>query len=366
MKLFRLMIFLLPFVLLTACSDDDGDTVVNPPVDTSDTEKPTVLITSPVYDQEVSGDQLQVTMTAADNHKVVKIEVYLSTTPFPVATLTAEPWETMLDISGLAAGVYSVSAKAFDSTGNESNRSTISFMIVEEGGFSFAFIHGSEYTYDRWDLDENNMMVEMTKRPYVTRIEQGDGSSMGGETDWFRMISTDNYIGRTDTLIVRTDAQSNVRVYGLANYIVNNFAKRLVDDGLLPEMPMLPDPAWTYLAQINDANGDPLEPGAQWSITQGNGIELSFGLLSATITMEATYLENGEMFNIQGKDIHTWKVGIIVNISILGQDNEMPVYLWFSDDPSAQVQLIQESAEISLGPLTQAVEGDKQTLVSWK
>lgn len=361
MKSFRLMLFLLPFVLLTACSDD----VVNPPVDNTDTEKPTIQITNPVNDQEISGDQLQVTMTANDNHKVVKIEVFLSTTPFPVATITAEPWETVLDVSGLDPGVYSVSAKAFDSTGNESNRSTISFMKVAAGGFSFSFIDGAEYTYDRWDLDENNMPVETTKRPYVTRIETGDGALVGGQTDWYRMISTDDYIGRTDTLIVRTDAQNNVRVYGLANYIVNNFAKRLVDNGLLPEMPILPDPAWTYLAQINDANGDPLEPGVQWSITQGSGIELSFGLLTATITMEATYLENGEMFTIQGKDIHSWKMGIIVNISILGQDNEIPVYIWFSDDPSAQLQLIQESGAITLGPLTETVEGDKQTLVSW-
>ena len=128
---------------------------------------------------------------------------------------------------------------------------------------------------------------------------------------------------------------------------------------------MLPDPAWTYLAQVNDANGDALEPGVQWSITQGNGIELSFGLLSATITMEATYLENGEIFTVQGNDIRTWKMGINVTISILGQDNELPVYIWFSDDPSTQLQLIQESGAITLGPLTETVEGDKQTLVSW-
>ena len=111
MKFFRIMFFLLPFVLLTACSDDDdgGDGVVDPPIVTEDKEKPVIEITHPVNDQEISGDQLQVTMNATDNHKVVKVEIYLSTTPFPVKTLTAAPWETVLDVSGLNPGVYSVS-----------------------------------------------------------------------------------------------------------------------------------------------------------------------------------------------------------------------------------------------------------------
>jgi hypothetical protein len=357
----------LPLLVFVACSSDDGDDgIVDPTGGSKDTEKPVVLITHPVNDQEVSGDQLDVTITATDNHKVVKIEVYLSNNPFPVATLTAAPWETTLDISTLEAGAASVSAKAFDSTGNESNRSTIGFIKVEKGNFSFTLTDGAEFTYDRWDLDAGNMPVESSKHAYVTRLEQGDGVAMGGETDWYRMISTDAKSGGIDTLIVRTDAQHNVLVYGLANSLVERFTRQLVESGTLPEPPVLPDPVWTYLAKVNDTNGDPLTPGVQWDVTQDGGIVISFGLISATISMKATYLENGEMFSIQGKNVFSWKIGIVVTISILGQENKLPVNIWFSDDPSAQVQLIQESADLNLGLINLPVEGDMQKLVSWK
>jgi hypothetical protein len=369
MKYPRLLFFILPMLLFIACSgDDDGvtDPNNNNNNNTADTEKPTVLITNPVADQEISGDQMLVEVTATDNRRVVKVELYLSNSPFPVSTLTAPPWTATLDVSTLSPGTQAVSAKAFDSTGNESVRSTVSFIKVEAGGFHFTFVDGAEFTYDRWGLDASNVIVPSTKSTYVSRFEQGDGSSMGGETDWYRMVSTDSRSGRTDTLIARTDAQNNLVVYGLANALVERFTRELVDSGTLPEAPTLPAPEWTFLAQINDTNGDPLDPGSEWDVTTGNGIEISFGLISATIRMKGAFLAKGEVINAQGKGITTWKVGITVTISILGIDNEVPVYLWFSDDPSAQIQLIQESAELNLGLITFPVEGDMQKLVSWK
>ena len=368
MKYPRLLFFILPMLLFIACSsDDDGVTDPNNNNNnTADTEKPTVLITKPVADQEVSGDQLLVEVTATDNHRVVKVELYLSNSPFPVSTLTAPPWTATLDVSTMSPGAQAVSAKAYDSTGNESVRSTVSFIKVDAGGFQFNFVNGAEFTYDRWGLDASNAIVPSTKSTYVSRFEQGDGSSMGGETDWYRMISTDSRSGRSDTLIARTDAQNNLVVYGLANALVERFTRELIDAGTLPEAPTLPAPTWTYLAQLNDANGDPLDPGAEWDVTTGNGIEISFGLISATVTMKGAFIAQGEVINAQGKAINTWKVGITVTISILGIDNDLPVYLWFSDDPSGQIQLLQESAELNLGVINFPVEGDKQVLVSWK
>ncbi|MCB2205167.1 hypothetical protein KQI65_10490 [bacterium] len=366
MKYLRVLLFVLPLlVVAAACSDDDG-TVDPNGNNTADTEKPTVLIVKPVADQEVSGDQLAVEIIANDNRRVVKVELYLSNSPFPVSTLTAEPWTTTLDISDLEPGAYAISAKAFDSTGNESNRSTVSFEITAPGGFNFVFVDGAQFTYDRWSLDASNEVVESTKSTYTSHFEAGDGSSMGGETDWYRMISTDSRSGRSDTLIARTDAANNLQVYGLANSLVERFTRELVDSGTLPEPPTLPAPEWTYLAKVNDESGAPLDPGGTWNVTQGNGIEISFGLISATITMEGAFVEQGEAFPVKGKDISTWKVRINVRISILGQNNDIPVYIWFSDDPSGQIRLMQESAELNLGLIQIPVEGDLQMLTDWQ
>ncbi len=368
MKNFRLLLFVLPLLLFVACSDDD-DGITDPNNNnnnTTDTEKPVVVITKPVADEEISGDQLLVEIDATDNHRIVKLEIYLSTSPFPLATLTAAPWKTTFDISDLAPGAYAVSAKAFDSTGNESNRSTVTFAKVDAGGFRYNFVDGAEFTYDRWGLDSNNEIVASTKSTYISRFEAGDGSSMGGETDWYRMISTDSRSQRSDTLIARTDGGNNLLVYGLANALVERFTRELIDSGTLPEAPVLPEPVWSYLAKVNDANGDPLDPGGEWDVTQGTGIEISFGPLTATVRMKGAFVEQGEVITAQGKDISTWKVRIMVTISILGIDNDIPVYIWFSDDPSAQIQLRQESADLNLGLVQFPVEGDLQTLVSWK
>lgn len=367
MKYLRVLLFVLPLLFVAAaCSDDDGTVDPNNNNNTTDTEKPTVLIVKPTADQEVSGDQLVVEINATDNHKVVKVELFLSNSPFVVSTLTAEPWTTTLDISELEPGAHAVSAKAFDSTGNESNRSTVSFVKTAPGGFNFTFVDGAQFTYDRWGLDGSNQIVESTKSTYTSHFEAGDGSSMGGETDWYRMISTDSRSGRSDTLIARTDDANNIQVYGLANSLVERFTRELIDSGTLPEAPELPDPEWTYLAQLNDDSGAPLEPGGSWDVTMGNGIEISFGLISATITMEGAFVEQGEIFNVRGEDISTWKVRIMVTISILGQNNEVPVYIWFSDDPSGQIRLMQESAELNLGLIQLPVDGDLQMLTDWQ
>ncbi|MDT8322648.1 MAG: Ig-like domain-containing protein [Bacteroidota bacterium] len=369
MKYFRSLLFLLPFLLLVACSDDDGVTDPNDNNNNNnnaDTEKPVVEITNPTADQEISGDVLLVEINATDNHRVEKVEVYLSTSPFPLATLTSAPWRTTFDISDLAPGAYAVSAKAFDSTGNESNRSTVTFIITAPGGFRFSFTDGAMFTYDRWGLDGDNQILPSTKSTYVSRYEQGDGTPVGGETDWYRIISTDSRSGRSDTMIARVDAQNNIQVYGLANELVERFTRELIDSGTLPQAPVLPAPEWTYLARVNDMNGDALEPGGEWDVTQGSGIEISFGLISATVSMKGAFIEQGEVFSVQSRDISTWKVRITVTISVLGQDNDIPVNIWFSDDPSAQLRLMQESAELNLGLVQFPVEGDLQALVSWE
>ncbi|MFA6233943.1 MAG: Ig-like domain-containing protein, partial [Bacteroidota bacterium] len=137
MKKFRFLLTIVPMLLLAACSDD----TVSPPANT-DTEKPYVSFVKPTNDQQTTGDQLEVELNATDNVKVVKIELTLNNDLAPVATLTQPPWTTTIDISALPGGINSITAKAYDSVGNASNRATVSFQRKVPGAFRFQFVNG--------------------------------------------------------------------------------------------------------------------------------------------------------------------------------------------------------------------------------
>jgi hypothetical protein len=118
---------------------------------------------------------------------------------------------------------------------------------------------------------------------------------------------------------------------------------------------------------VNDSGGNPLEPGGEWEITPAGGIALPIGILSATITMKGKYVAKGEIITVAGKEIQTWKMLIVVTIDILGTASEVPVHLWFSDDPSGQIQLQQDAAFVTVPVIGGVpVPGDRQELVSWK
>ncbi len=361
MMKFRFLLLLLPVLILAACDDDEG---VTPPA--GDTEKPFVAFVKPTSNQQVTGNQLEVVLDASDNQKVVKIELKLNADLSLAATLTQPPWTTTIDISALPGGVNSITAKAYDSAGNASNLATVSFERKVAGAFRFQFTNGATFTSHRWDLGEGNVKDENTRRNYTSRFEQGSGT-LGGESDWYRMISTDASTGRIDTMIARVDAQYNVLAYGLANELVRRFTRPLIEQGFLPETPVLPEPFWTPLIKVNDASGNPLEPGGEWDITPQGGILIPFGLVNATITMKGTYVRKGDVIRIAGKDIYTWEVLITVTIDLLGSQSVIPVHLWFSDDPSGQIKLQQETGTLTV-PIIGSfpVPGDQQELVSWQ
>ena len=362
MTKFRFLFLLLPLFLLVACDDDDSGVTPTP----GDSEKPSVSFVKPVNDQQVDGEQLEVELTATDNVKVTKIELTLNMDLSPVKTLTAEPWTTTIDISALPAGINSITAKAYDEAGNASNRATITFERKILGALRFQFVNGAEFTYDRWDLSDGNIKDESTRRSYVSRFIKGSGD-MGGQTDWYRMISTDALSGRIDTMIARSDEHYNLQVYGLANELVRRFTRPLLEQGFLTEPPVLPEPFWTYLAKANDTQGNPLEPGVEWQITPQGGIALPLGLISATISMKGKFVARGETITVAGREIYTWEMLITVTIDILGNQSDIPVHLWFSDDPSGQVQLQQEAGLVNVPIIgTLPVPGEQQELVSWK
>ncbi|MFZ1729197.1 MAG: Ig-like domain-containing protein [Bacteroidota bacterium] len=362
MKKFRFLLFLIPVLMLAACGSDDP---VSPPPG-GDTQKPSVSFVKPVNDQQVAGNTLEVKLNATDNIKVVKIELTLNNDLSPVATLTQEPWETTLDITALAGGINTITAKAYDSAGNASNRATISFERKVAGTFRFQFVDGAEFTSHRWDLADGNVKDEITRRNYVSRFVKGSGD-MGGQSTWYRMISTDASTSRSDTMIAYTDAAFNVQVYGLANELVRRFTRPLIEQGILQTAPALPDPIWNYLVQVNDASGNSLALGKEWEITPPGGILIPLSVLNATITMTGKFVNKAQIFTVNGKDIYTWEILISVTIDVLGNKSVVPVHLWFSDDPSGQIMLQQETSLITVPIIgTFPVPGEQQELVSWK
>ncbi|MFA6233744.1 MAG: hypothetical protein WC824_06060, partial [Bacteroidota bacterium] len=271
-----------------------------------------------------------------------------------------------INIAALPGGINSITAKAYDSVGNASNRATVSFQRKVPGAFRFQFVNGAQFTSNRWDLADGNVKDEGTRRTYTSRFEKGNGD-MGGKSEWYRMISTDGSTNRSDTMLAHADAQYNVQVFGLANELVRRFTRPLVEQGILPTAPVLPDPFWSYLIQVNDANGNPLNPGLEWDITPQGGILIPFGLVNATITMKGKYVKKGDVITVGGKDIYTWEILITVTIDILGNQSTIPVHLWFSDDPSAQIKLQQETGLVIV-PIIGSfpVPGDQQELISWQ
>ncbi|MDX9759674.1 MAG: Ig-like domain-containing protein [Bacteroidota bacterium] len=362
MTTFRFLLFLLPLALLAACSDDDNGT--NPPA--GDTEKPFVSFITPTSNQVVTGDVLDVELNATDNVKVTRIELKLNMDLSPVQTLTQAPWTTTIDISALPPGVNSITAKAYDSAGNASNLATVAFERTVEGAFRFQFVNGAEFTYDRWDLLDGNLKDESSRRTYTSRFEKGVGL-IGDKAEWYRMMSTDAMSGRTDTMIAHVDGHYNIQVYGLANELVRRFTRPLIEQGFLTGPPELPEPVWSYLVKVNDENGNGVDPGEEWDLTPAGGIALPLGLINATVTMKAQYVAKGEVITVNGKEITTWEMLITVTIDILGNTSDIPVHLWFSDDPSGQIQLQQDATLVTVPIIgTVPVPGDRQELLSWK
>jgi chitodextrinase len=94
----------------------------------SDTQTPTVKVTSPVNSGKVSGS-VSLAATATDNTSVSKVEFYVNSAL--VKTSTAQPHSYQWDTTAAANGSYLLTAKAFDTAGNTSSDSVT--VTVENG-----------------------------------------------------------------------------------------------------------------------------------------------------------------------------------------------------------------------------------------
>jgi len=118
-------------ILKAKAYDAKGNAGVSVDVSVSianDTIAPTVSFTAPAASSMVGG-KVAVTANATDNFGVTEVEFYLNGTL--KATSTAAPYGFSLDTSALANGTYSLSAKAYDASGNV-GQSQISITVFND------------------------------------------------------------------------------------------------------------------------------------------------------------------------------------------------------------------------------------------
>jgi len=94
----------------------------------TDTEAPSVTLTSPGNNQTVTGN-VSITATASDNVAVGRVEFRINGSL--LATDAFAPFATTWNTSSAASGDYVVEAKAFDTSGNDSMTDTAEVIIEE-------------------------------------------------------------------------------------------------------------------------------------------------------------------------------------------------------------------------------------------
>ena len=123
-----------PHRLSAVARDGAGHTAVAAPVDVvvEQASAPTIVITSPVEGQEVTGT-VNVTVTAADDHAVRSVELYVdgvkraasAVAPFPLRWLS---WQD-------ASGSHALVAKAYDDYGNVTASPPVNVVLKNEAGW---------------------------------------------------------------------------------------------------------------------------------------------------------------------------------------------------------------------------------------
>lgn len=98
-------------------------------VDVPEGFAPTVSITSPANNASVSGI-VTVATEALDNVGVTNVEIYVNGQL--LTTETSAPYLFSWDTSGLASGVYNISAKAYDAAGNVGKSVEVSVNVVND------------------------------------------------------------------------------------------------------------------------------------------------------------------------------------------------------------------------------------------
>ena len=107
--------------------------VATPVLPESDTEAPTVGITSPVPDQSVAGN-VPITATATDNVGVTRVDFYLDNTGgTPIGFATTSPYTITWDSTTTNTGNHSLFAIASDAAGNTTTSAGVPIVVGSVG-----------------------------------------------------------------------------------------------------------------------------------------------------------------------------------------------------------------------------------------
>lgn len=242
------------------------------------------------------------------------------------------------------------------------------------------FSPGQSFTYDRWDLDQSNQPISSTKRDYQISYKDGVGL-VGAYEDWVFRIGRDMLSGAKDTLYMRSENRTgsngqpytqSLMVYGFANKLMTAFIQRV--QTAFPSLegdPSVPAPKWDMVAQYYDGSGKALPLGTEWWLTSENGEDLNFTVSGSPIPVnckiKARYDAREVKMTVNNKEVLTWECTVTATFNIMNSlQLVVPLHVWFSDDPDAQVQLIQESANITIPILGNfSLPGEKQLLKFW-
>lgn len=114
---------------VTAYDASGAESAFSNVVSIAETQVPTVTVTSPADAVSVSGI-VSISVTAADNVGISKVEFYVN--GVLKVTDTATPYVYSWDTRSLAAGVYTLMAKAYDAAGNVGQSATSTVTVVND------------------------------------------------------------------------------------------------------------------------------------------------------------------------------------------------------------------------------------------
>ncbi len=236
---------------------------------------------------------------------------------------------------------------------------------------------GSTFTYNRWDLDSTNKKIDASLRTYTSKITGNNGLLLGIYDDWYYRIGTDGATQKKDTLRIRVDQAvdgsktyaKKIQVYGFQTQIMQMFVAMVAGQNPLVTAPTVPGPSWDVLATYADQSGSVLQPGYEWTIGNAAGTDLNFSLGGFPLPVNMKFkgkFEAKENIAVGANTVKAWKSSVTVTIQILTNVYTIKLYTWFSDNPSGQIKILQESAKFALGPITIPVPGEVQELVSYQ
>lgn len=238
---------------------------------------------------------------------------------------------------------------------------------------------GDTFTYDRWDLDQNQQKMESTKRKYEIKFLRGS-SMISQYNDWFYRIGRDFSTSERDTMYIRTETRTrdngtaytkDIMAYGFLYQALQEFIALVMPLGEVG-VPTIPAANWDNIARFYDDDGTILPVGHEWPIGPENGILMNFTLdgtqLPVTAKFTGKYEAREEKITANNQEITTWKSSVTAQFNLLGSvELNLKVNMWFSDSPNTIVKVVQESAQtvIPILNLPFTVDGDQQELVFW-